>query len=184
MKRFLVLSVMVAIVGLFTVTLVTAEGAQERVEGNAPASAQNQYYNGEKLSIEGTVKLTASGVKLNATDGKDYTLMYPRFLAESVQVKDGDSVTVEGFLVPGPRWDPDEDTNYLRVEMATIDGKEYDLAAALSSGYGPYGPRGGMHQHSTWKRGYGPGAGSAGSPRGGGYTGQGPGMSGRPGYRR
>ncbi len=176
MKRLLVMSIVVAVVGLLTVTIVSAEGAQERFEGNAPAPVQNQYYTGERLSIEGTVKLTAAGVKLNGTDGKEYTLMYPRFLAEGVQVEDGANMAVEGFLVPGPRWNTEEKKNYLRVEQASIDGSEYDLAALMGS---EYGHRRGFHEHGLWthsNNGFG--------PRGGARPGTGgPGMSGGPGYR-
>ena len=114
--------------------------------------------------MSGTVELTARGVELKGTDGQEYELIYPRYLAEDVQVKDGDTVAVEGYLVPGPRWDWGKNENHLRVEEVTLNGKNYDLAA----NFGPnYGFRGGA---------YGPGARG---PRGGGYGGRGPGMMGR-----
>ena len=65
-----------------------------------------------------------------------YELMYPRYLAEDVQVRDGQTVAVEGYLVPGPRWDWGKDENHLRVDKVIIDGKEYDLTASFGSGYG------------------------------------------------
>ncbi|MCF7938665.1 MAG: hypothetical protein K9L68_08705 [Spirochaetales bacterium] len=163
------------IVGLLSVMSVTAEGAQERWDRTAPA--QSPYYNSERISVSGTVELTAGGVELKATNGQEYELMYPRYLAEDVQVRDGDTVAVEGYLVPGPRWDWGEDENHLRVDKVTLNGKEYDLAGNFGPGYGSrggcwgygnsnYGPQGGA---------YGPGA------RGsmGGYGGRGLGMMGR-----
>jgi len=179
MKKLIGIGLFVAIIGLLSITAVAAEGLQEGRDGDAPAPAQNPYYNSEKLSVEGTVKLTISGVELKATDGKVYELMYPRFLAEGIEVEDGDTVAVEGYLVPGPRWESSEEENYLRVDKVTIDGEEYDLAAAFSPGSGP---RSGMGR---------PGAGN---PRGGyaggygdGYSnnmpGRNPGMMGGPGYR-
>lgn len=180
MKRIIMLSVMVAIIGMFSITVLAAEGAQERWDG----PTQNPYYNSERLSVEGTARLTASGVELKATDGKEYELMYPRYLAEDVQVKDGQRVAVEGYLVPGPRWEVGEDENHLRVEKVTIDGKEYDLAASFGPGYGPRG--GAWGPGACWgygNSGYGPQDGSYGpgarGPRSGGYGGRGPGMMGR-----
>ena len=82
-------------------------------------------------------RLTASGVELKATDEKMYELMYPRYLAEDVQVRDGQTVAVEGYLVPGPRWDWGKDEKHLRVDKVTIDGKGYDLTASFGSGYAP-----------------------------------------------
>src|SRR6056297_83992 len=132
MKRMIVMSAMIAIIGMFSVSVLAAEGAQERWD-----EPQNSYYNSERLSVEGTARLSASGVELKATDGKEYELMYPRYLAEDVQVRDGQTVAVEGYLVPGPRWESDEDENHLRVEKVMMDGKEYDLAASFGRGYGP-----------------------------------------------
>ncbi|MCF7947443.1 MAG: hypothetical protein K9M94_02480 [Spirochaetia bacterium] len=168
MKRSIVLMMLVAIVGMFSISAVMAEGAQERWDGTAPA--QSPYYDGERVSVSGTVELTAGGVELKAADGQEYELMYPRYLAEDVQVKDGETVTVEGYLVPGPRWDWGEDENHLRVDKVTLNGKEYDLAANFGPGYGS---RGGCWGYGNGS--YGPGA------RGsmGGYGGRGPGMMGR-----
>jgi hypothetical protein len=185
MKRLLMMSVTAAVLSLLLVSVVTAEGAQERWDGSD--RSRTPYYNGETLSIEGTVELTASGVELKAADGQKYELMYPRFLAADVQVRDGDTALVEGYLVPGPRWGQDDGEKYLRVERVTIGGEEYELAgnfapgsgfrtgawgpgACRGYGYGGYGPQG---------SGYGPGAGN---PRGG-YGGRGPGMMGGSGYR-
>ena len=100
---------------------------QERQDGTT--TTQSPYTSSESVSVSGTVELTASGVELKTGDGSEYELMFPRYLAEDVQVEDGQTVAVEGYLVSGPRWESDEDENHLRVDKVTIDGKEYDLAA-------------------------------------------------------
>src|SRR6056297_1434111 len=166
MKRMIVMSAMIAIIGMFSISVLAAEGAQERWD-----ERQNSYYNSERLSVEGTARLTASGVELQASDGKEYELMYPRYLAEDVQVRDGQTVSVEGYLVPGPRWDWGKDENHLRVDKVTIGGKEYDLAASFGPREGTWGPG------ACWgNSGYDPGTRN---PRGGGYGNRGPGMMGR-----
>jgi hypothetical protein len=174
-------------VGLISVASLAAEGAQERWGGSDPANAQRPYYNSERVNVEGTVELTASGVELEANDGKHYELMYPRFLAEDVEVKDGQNVAVEGYLVPGPRWGWGEEENHLRVEKVTIDGKDYDLASRFGPGYGSR--TGGWGPGACWGNGagaYGPQSGGYGpgahGPRGG-YGGRGHGMRGGSGYR-
>ena len=205
MKRSIGMILMAAMIGLVSVTAVMAEGAQERADGTA--QPQRPFFNSEKVSVTGTVELTASGVELAAEDGQTYELMYPRFLAEGVEIETGDTVSVEGFLVPGPRWAWNENSTekHLRVETATIDGKEYELAANFQRGAGPrtgpgYGPgyihgqrpRGGAYgPGACWGngygagQGYGPGAGRAGRTgrpgayQSGAYGGRGPGMMGR-----
>ena len=138
MKRRIVLILIIAIIGMFSITALAAEGGQEKWDSSTQTGTP--YYNGEKMSIEGMVELTAGGVELKGTDGKEYKLMYPRFLAEDVQVRDGQTVAVEGYLVPGPRWESIEDDTYLRVEKVTLNGKEYDLASTYGPQNGCYGP--------------------------------------------
>ncbi|MFW6361880.1 MAG: hypothetical protein ACOC2R_09030 [Spirochaetota bacterium] len=149
MKRSIVMIMIVAMIGLVSVTAVMAEGAQERADNTA--RPQRPFYDSEKVSLSGTVELTAAGVELTAEDGQKYDLMYPRFLAEGVELETGDRVAVEGFLVPGPRrrWDAEEDKNYLRIEKATVDDEEYELAGNFGPGY--------MHGHRPRGGAYGPG---------------------------
>ncbi|MFP4268475.1 MAG: hypothetical protein ACLFQW_10810, partial [Spirochaetaceae bacterium] len=157
MKRSMVLVLTAAVISMFSVSALAAEGVQERREGETRwetrAPAQSPYYSSERVSVDGTVELSAAGVELKASDGEKYSLMYPRFLAEGVEVEDGDSLSVEGYLVPGPRWETDDDEDHLRVERVTLNGEEYDLASS-------YGPRGG---HSS-RGGHGPKSGGARGP--------------------
>jgi len=172
MKKILVLSLMLMVVGLLSVTMVIAEGVQEGQDPIAPAAGPNPYYSSEKLSLEGTVELTAAGVKLKASDGQVYDLMYPRFLADGIEIEDGQRISVEGYQVPGPRWESDQDELHLRVDRVTIDGQEYNLASNFGPAYKPH--------HRAYGPGYAPSYGpGAGRLQTGGYGGRGPGMMGR-----
>ncbi len=99
----------------------------------------------EIISITGTVELkTDDHPELVPSDGT-YELMYPYYLSDGIEVEDGDTITVEGILMPGPRYE-DGDEKHLRVTKAIIDGKEYDLADVADGGrWAPMG--GGMHGH-------------------------------------
>ncbi|MFO7850330.1 MAG: hypothetical protein R6V67_10250, partial [Spirochaetia bacterium] len=82
MKRSIVMVLTAAVIGMFSVSALAAEGVQERWDGDTRAPAQSPYYSSEKVSVSGTVELTAAGVELKAHDGQEYELMYPRFLAD------------------------------------------------------------------------------------------------------
>jgi len=70
--------------------------------------------------------------------GKDYELMVPRFYLYDLELKEGQKVSVEGFVAAG------EEENYLWVTKAVIDGKEFDLERrGMAMGRGRMGPRGG-----------------------------------------
>ncbi len=194
MKKIIRMSVLTVSLGLLSITAVTAGGVQEGWDenGKAPGTArvpgaQGSFYSSEKLSLEGRVDFTASGAELTATDGKEYDLMYPRFLAEDIDIENGATIAVEGYLVPGPRWESAEKENYLRLTTVTINGEDYDLAPNFGPAHGPYGARGGAYGPKSGARGgtWGPCA-IAPDGRGpqGSYSGRGPGMMGGYGNRR
>ena len=185
MKRSLVMMLMIAIIGVFAVAALSATGAQE--EWNGPRAGQEAapYNEAEKVTVEGTVELTAGGVELSANDGTVYELMYPHFLADEVEVKTGDTVSVEGYLVHGPRWETVDKENHLRGATGTVDGEEDDLAGTYGPGYGPaYGPgMMGRRWHGPRGGAYGPGGGGYGPGAGQGAYGPGYCAYGDPGYR-
>lgn len=121
MKRTLILLVMLSSMIAASLPLI-AEGAQEQAE---PTRA-------EQIEVSGTVEFTAGHTRLNAADGGVYELMYPRYLADSFEIENGQSIAVEGFPVPGPRWtatdENADDDQYLRLTKVTINGEEYQLA--------------------------------------------------------
>jgi hypothetical protein len=71
-------------------------------------------------------------------DGKEYELMVPRFYLYDLELKEGQQVTVEGYVAQG------DEENYMFVTKAVIDGEEYDLERGRGPGWGPgmMGPRG------------------------------------------
>jgi hypothetical protein len=151
MKRTVfIISMIAAVILAGGTAALFAEGLQE----GAPAPA---YAAGERVTVEGEVSLSASRPELTADDGQVYELMYPYFLAEGVELSSGDRITVEGLLVPGPRWAEDDDELHLRVERAVIDGRQYEIGAFdARRGYGPCvpGPRGygRLQRGRNWRR--------------------------------
>jgi hypothetical protein len=78
---------------------------------------------------------------------EEYELLVPRFYAYDLDLKEGQTVTVEGYTVEGMPCYEDEEGEELHiwVTKAVIDGQEYDLEAGPRWGMGPgLGPRGGM----------------------------------------
>jgi len=169
-----------------------AEGMQEQAEpvqpgarpygwSNNPAAQSQQL---EQLELSGTVEFTAGHTRLHSSDGEVYELMYPMFLAEDLEVENGQTISVEGFLIPGTRWSSDEDEQYLRIEKVTVNGQEYELGTGgYAWGRGHHGP--GMMGGSAYGRGPGMMGGGR-APRGGyggGYQQPGYGQPGmQPGY--
>lgn len=98
----------------------------------------------EQLKLEGAVKMQEYGPLLFEADGNTYILLYPYQLANGIDISDGETITIEGFLAPGPRWESydtgdDAAPRALMVTTATIDGKEYVLPGAAAMAQGEYG---------------------------------------------
>jgi len=140
MKRSVLLIFMAAAISLLSVAAVTAEGIQEQRDGNAAPQRGDRNFTDEVISVSGTIEFSVSGAELKTSDGQEYELMYPRFLAGDIEIESGDTITVEGYLMPGPRWDDEGDEQYLRISSVTIDGEEYDLETRV--GHGPRGNSG------------------------------------------
>lgn len=129
----------------------------------APAAAPATE---EKLSLTGTLSLGDSRHPILKAGGKEYELLVPRYLTWNLDVKDGEQVSVEGYVVRGmPRRAQGDDGDIdLWVTKATIKGKEYDfsedrgrMAGARMGGRGPGcadcwapGPRGGRGPGRNW----------------------------------
>ena len=157
MKRSIALILMVAAAGLLSISPMLAEGVQEGSEGAAGEPQRVPYERFEKLSVEGSVEFGAGRPELKTQAGEVYRLLYPRFLAEEIEVESGERISVEGFEVPGPRWASNEEERYLRVETVTLNGEEYELASRFGPGYGHPGPA--MGGPGMRGGGYGPGSG-------------------------
>ena len=160
MKKIIVLAVLLAAAGG---SILFAEGSQEQDQeqyyGRGPGAGPGfsdmgpsrggrgtgQYaderwegFNADDvISVTGTLVLVDNFHPALQTGDGVYELMYPRFFDDEIDLEEGETVTVEGFLVPGPRWEEEnEEELYLHVTKAIIDGEEY----ILDDGQGP-GPR-------------------------------------------
>jgi hypothetical protein len=140
MKRTLIVMVMLSSMVAAALPLI-AEGAQEQAEPygwNNTARQPSQYTQPEQIELSGAVEFTAGHTRLNAAGGEVYELMYPMYLADSLQIEDGQSIDVEGFLIPGPRWSAADagadEEQYLRLTKVIIDGEEYELSFGPAAG--------------------------------------------------
>ncbi len=75
------------------------------------------------------------------TDKEEYALMVPGRYRSDIDVKEGDTIKVEGYLVENAAWCTDENEKGLLVTKAVVNGKEIVLD---QTGWGPgaMGPRG------------------------------------------
>lgn len=109
------------------------------------------------------------------TDTEEYALMVPGRYRYDIDVKQGDTVKAEGYLVENAPWCRDENEKALLVTKAVVNGKEYQID---EGGWGPmamgpggrgmgqwYGrPYGGMMRGpGMMGRAWGPGPGPSGS---------------------
>jgi ABC-type glycerol-3-phosphate transport system substrate-binding protein len=107
-----------------------ASGQKEPVQSPAQAAPLTAAPTVEKLSLTGTLSLEDSWHPILKAAGKEYELMVPRYLTWNLDVKEGEQVSVEGYVVQGMPWraqsnDGDID---LMVTRATIKGEDYDLS--------------------------------------------------------
>lgn len=86
---------------------------------------------GEKLEITGELYFENKIHPELKSGDQEYELMVPRFYTFGVDLKEGQTITVEGYQVEGPycTMEEEEDEIHLRVSKAVIDGKEYDLSS-------------------------------------------------------
>ncbi len=90
--------------------------------------------------------------------GKEYELLVPHYYAYELDLKDGQTVTVEGYTVEGMPCceDEAEEEVHIWVTKAVVDGKEYDLEGEGFRG-GHMGPGMGMGMMGPGRRPFGDG---------------------------
>jgi hypothetical protein len=133
MKKIILLTIMLTVIAG---TAVFANGEQEGGFDNAVRPRGSYGEEPELLSLTGTLKLAYGQRPELVTGDEEYELLYPYYLAEGLDIEDGETVAVEGFIVPGHKWKWEENEKHLRVTKAVIDGEEYDLEA-YGPGFGP-----------------------------------------------
>lgn len=75
----------------------------------------------EKVTVSGPLYFQRRLHPEVKSAGKTYELLVPRFYLYELDLKEGQTVSVEGYVASG------DEENYLWVTKAVIDGKEYDL---------------------------------------------------------
>jgi hypothetical protein len=160
-KKILAVSL---VLGLALAAVSFANGQKE------PGAVPGQAGNGQKLVLTGSVAFQNLIHPTLKSGDKVYDLMVPRYLVYQVDLKEGATVTVEGYQVRGmPPWAQGDDDNIdVWVTKATINGKEYDLSqfrGPMAGGYGygrgrgMMGGRGGGYGYGMMGGGWGPGCG-------------------------
>lgn len=195
MKRFKAnLLVITAVLFLAGGSLVFAGGQKETPAPQGPGAARAQSDQqvsvaNELTTVTGQINFVNLIHPVIKSGGTEYEMIVPRIDVYRAGVKEGQTITVKGYVVKGlprgPYFDGSanaDTTPMLLVSSATINGKSYDLSQwadhfKLALKYrGEYGPGPGYRGYGPMM-GYGPrgrsGFGSRGW-NGGGY-GMGPG---------
>ena len=87
------------------------------------------------------------------TDKEEIVLMVPGHYRYDINVKEGDTIKVEGYMAEGAPWWGDKDQKALLVTKAVVNGKEYEIDRS----WGPMamGPGGRGMMHPPYGRPYG-----------------------------
>ncbi len=131
MKQKIVLVLLVLLTaGIISVSAVgqsETEGVPYGPRWQSPSSVL-----GEKLEVTGELYFENRVHPELKSGDQEYELMVPHFYTFGVDLKEGQTITVEGYLVEGPyctmEEEEEEDEIHLWVSKAVIDGKEYDLS--------------------------------------------------------
>ena len=114
MKRLLIITL---VMGVIMTAGVFAKGTSETRE-------MSDYW--ETKTITGKVSFADLPFPEITSGGKTYELLVPPQAVYEIDVKPGDTITVEGILVDS-HMSADEDKTTLRVTKAIVDGEEYEV---------------------------------------------------------
>lgn len=134
----------------FTIALITLAAMAVFANGNSEEGTntvfggrgqyQSQAVVSENITtLTGTVNLVENGHMELTVGNEKYELVYPYRLQESINIKEGQEITVDGYLAKNLRYENDAETKNLILHSATIDGKTYNLNDVQNSfqGNGP-----------------------------------------------
>lgn len=128
-------------------------------EQEYPGPSYGWAYPNEEVTVTGKVYFFNRLYPEIESGGKKYELLVPRHVYYGINIEEGKEITVKGYVVPPPRFEPIEENEiYLAVTEAEIDGRRYNLerygyGIPWRSGPG-YGPR--WRGPGYWPNGYGP----------------------------
>lgn len=81
----------------------------------------------ETISLEGTLSFNDYGMPVLEKDGVTYELHVRTRFSEITEVKEGDTIKVEGLLLPQPiRWS-NTDIQRVMVEKGSVNGTEFAI---------------------------------------------------------
>ncbi len=101
------------------------QGGNFRGMNNAPAQGRGAVV--EIVELKGRITLNENTFPSIQSGKEDFTLIIGPASVESLKLKSGDTVSVEGFKVPGPDWAVDG-KSALKVREITVNGKTYRVA--------------------------------------------------------
>lgn len=135
---------------LSAVLVMTAAAAFLAATG-VPEAGSADDFSGELVTVTGTLVLEESGYPALKSGDELWGLMYPYYLAQDLEVEDGEEITVEGYTMPAAGRRFVTDNRYLMVTKAVIRGEEYEVPHGPMGGRGMMpAPRGAMPD-SRWK---------------------------------
>jgi hypothetical protein len=157
-KRIIILLLIagVAAAGVFASGNKEDESEAARPDWRRMPRGEAPEFSEETITVTGELYFENRMHPELKSGGEEYELLVPRFYAYDLDLKEGQTVTVEGYTVEGMPCceDEEEEEVHIMVTKAVIDGKEYDLEG-----------RGFWGGHMGSRRGMGPGMGMMGPGR-------------------
>lgn len=93
----------------------------------------------ETVSVTGSLSLVDGQLPVIEQNGSQYVIMAPWNDLAELNLKDGMTITVEGYKMPGRPLQWDDKDIYVMATKAVIDGKDYEVDHDMN-GYGMMGP--------------------------------------------
>ncbi len=129
--------------------------------GKTEEQNQTEGYTPEVIQVEGPLAFGEYGEPYVEQDGVKYLLRIPYTGSEVPDVKEGDVISVEGYVMPMNKFWNRDNYQHLMVSKAEVNGEEFEIAefdSRFGDMPGPMGP-GGRDRNPRGMM-----------PRGGGYN--------------
>jgi len=161
-------TILITLLTLAAMAVFANGNSEERT--NTGFGGRGQYQSEAVVSEEittltGTVNLIDNGHMELTVGNEKYELVYPYRLQETINLQEGQEITVDGYLAENMHYENNAEIKNLVLHSATIDGKSYDIDDAQNS-FSRNGSRG--NQQGTGK-----GQGRMSSQNDGSYRGKG-----------